>query len=101
VKSTARLFGDKTRKYLLGFLIGSIIFMTMALFLAIPADINPIALVVSIFGIWGFGMHMTWQLRKLDIDDTKVCLQIFRSNRDAGLIPAVTLLIAVILNTTL
>ena len=101
VKSTARLFGENTRKYLLGFLVGTIILMTAALFLTLPNDINPVALVVAIFGIWGFGMHMTWQLRRLDIDNPDICLQLFRSNRDAGLIPACALLIAVILNSAL
>ncbi|MEM7240744.1 MAG: 4-hydroxybenzoate octaprenyltransferase [Pseudomonadota bacterium] len=101
VKSTARLFGDNTRRYLLIFLIGAVVLMGVAVIVALPSDINPIALVVAIFGIWGFGMHMTWQLRRLDIDDPDICLQLFRSNRDAGLIPAGALLIAVILNTAL
>ena len=101
VKSTARLFGDQTRKYLLGFLILTVTLMGTALLLAMPKDINPVALVVGIFGIWGFGMHLTWQLRKLDIDDPETCLMLFRTNRDAGLIPAAAFIISAILNAAL
>jgi len=45
------------------------------------------ALLVAIMGIWGFGLHMTWQLRTLDIDDAENCLRLFRANRDAGFLP--------------
>ena len=101
VKSTARLFGDKTKKYLLGFHIASVLFMGAAFILAVPANINPVALVIGIFGIWGFGMHMTWQLRHLDIDDPDNCLRLFRANRDCGLIPAASFLLAAILHASL
>jgi 4-hydroxybenzoate polyprenyltransferase len=30
---------------------------------------------------------MLWQMRKLDIDDTEILLVLFRSNRNAGLLP--------------
>ena len=31
--------------------------------------------------------HMTWQMRKLDLGDNDRLLMLFRSNRDAGLLP--------------
>jgi 4-hydroxybenzoate polyprenyltransferase len=34
---------------------------------------------------------MAWQLARLDTDDTDSCLRTFRSNRDAGLLPALFL----------
>ena len=42
-------------------------------------------------------LHLAWQLRRLDIDDGAVCLTLFRSNRDAGLILAAGLLAAALL----
>jgi 4-hydroxybenzoate polyprenyltransferase len=43
---------------------------------------------LGLAGVWGFGVHLWWQLRRLDIDDTALCLRLFRSNRDTGLILA-------------
>ena len=87
VKSTARLFQENTKKWLLGFLIATIFLMCAALIIAVGDRINILALLISIMGIWAFGMHLTWQLRKLDIDDADICLHLFRANRDAGLLP--------------
>ena len=33
------------------------------------------------------GWHLTWQLSKFDPDNNDILLKVFRSNRDAGLIP--------------
>lgn len=87
VKSTARLFGGNTAAWLLKFQISSTILMTFAVLLAILDQVNPIILVISLAGIWAFGWHLMWQLRRLDIDDVDLCLKLFRQNRDAGLIP--------------
>jgi 4-hydroxybenzoate polyprenyltransferase len=35
-----------------------------------------------------------WQLSRLDIDDPAKCLALFRSNRNAGLIPVLFLAVA-------
>jgi 4-hydroxybenzoate polyprenyltransferase len=42
------------------------------------------------------GWHMVWQLARLDIDDGDTCLRLFRSNRDAGLIPVAAFALALI-----
>ena len=42
-------------------------------------------IVVAILGIWAFGWHLIWQMRRLDLDDPRSCLVIFRANRDAGI----------------
>ena len=42
------------------------------------------------------GAHLLWQMTRLDIDDTDICLKLFRSNRDAGLIAALFLAVAAI-----
>ena len=86
IKSTARLFGNATTKWLGGFLIGSVALMTVAVLLALLPQANPLKLMLALAAPWAFGWHMMWQLRRLDIDDTENCLRIFRSNRDTGLI---------------
>ena len=88
VKSTARLFGESTHRWLLGFQIASISLMAVAVILAVNLGGNPVPLLVALLAVWGFGLHMTWQLRRLDINDGDICLHLFRSNRDAGLIVA-------------
>ena len=88
VKSTARLFGESTHRWLLGFQIASVILMALAVILAVNLGGNPVPLLVALLAVWGFGLHMTWQLRRLDINDGDICLHLFRSNRDAGLIVA-------------
>tara|TARA_R110002096_G_scaffold8802_6_gene35821 strand:+ start:446 stop:1435 length:990 start_codon:yes stop_codon:yes gene_type:complete len=87
VKSTARLFHSYTKKWLLGFLIISVVLMAAALIMALAPQMNILATVVAIMGIWAFGMHLSWQLGKLDIDNAETCLWLFRTNRDAGLLP--------------
>jgi 4-hydroxybenzoate polyprenyltransferase len=83
VKSTARLFGARTHGWLTGFQSLTTALIVLAVILAVPAPL-PLALAVS--GLLGFSTHLAWQLRRLDIDDPALCLALFRSNRDAGLI---------------
>ena len=86
VKSTARLFGDATKKWLLGFQVLSVLLMAMAVIVAIKLADNPVPLLLALLAAWGFGFHLTWQLKRLNIDDSDNCHFLFRSNRDAGLI---------------
>jgi 4-hydroxybenzoate polyprenyltransferase len=53
-----------------------------------------LALVVALGGVWAMGWHIQWQMRRLDLDDPASCMAVFRSNRDAGLIPVPFLAIA-------
>ena len=41
---------------------------------------------VFVVGCILFGAHLGWQIDRLDIDDPDLCLRLFKSNRDAGLI---------------
>ena len=43
------------------------------------------------------GWHLAWQLANLDPDDPANCLRLFRSNREAGLIPVPFLAAAILL----
>jgi len=92
VRSTARLLGAQTPRWLLGFQIVSVLMMTLAVILALKGSGDDgtfnWALIVALVAPWAFGAHLTWQLRRLDIDDVDVCLSLFRSNRDSGLLPA-------------
>jgi 4-hydroxybenzoate polyprenyltransferase len=37
-------------------------------------------------GLAAFAVHLVWQIRRLEIGDPALCLRIFQSNRDAGLL---------------
>jgi len=85
VKSTARLFGDTSPRWLRGFGLGAVALMAVAVALAAP-DAGP-ALVVALCGPLAMGWHLRRQLQRLDLDDHARLLTLFRSNRDAGLLP--------------
>jgi 4-hydroxybenzoate polyprenyltransferase len=79
IKSTALLFGDRTRPALMVFYGLAVVLIGAALVLADarwPAAI----------GLAAFAAHLVWQIRRLEIGDPALCLRIFRSNRDAGLL---------------
>jgi 4-hydroxybenzoate polyprenyltransferase len=96
VKSTARLFGGATPRYLFVFMALSVSLMALAAIMALSnGPVTP--LMLGIMAAWAFGMHMFWQMRHLDIDNPEVCLKLFRSNRDTGLIAAAIIGIAAIL----
>lgn len=93
IKSTARLFGDKSPQYLGWFLAATVSLMAMAVIMAVPDD-NMVMLLIAVLGPWAMGWHLWWQLGKLDLDDTPLLLRLFRSNRDAGLIPVLIFAVA-------
>ncbi|MGH6644943.1 MAG: UbiA family prenyltransferase, partial [Bradyrhizobium sp.] len=79
VKSTARLFGAATHRALVMFYGLAVVLIGTALTLAgarWPAWLGLIA----------FAAHLVWQIRRLDISDPALCLRVFKSNRDAGLL---------------
>ena len=83
VRSTARRFGDAPLPWMRGFLMATVALLSVAVLIALP----PFPGAVALLGPWLLGWHMVWQLTKLDIGDPASCLRLFRSNRDAGLIP--------------
>ena len=96
VKSTARLFGDASASWLKYFIIGTGALMAMAIIQAGMPRANIMALVLALAGPWAMGWHMTWQLRGFDPSDGAKMLQLFRANRDTGLIPLICLVIALL-----
>ena len=83
VKSTARRFGDRPAPWLRGFAAAAVVLLSAA----VLAALEPPAAVVALLGIWAMGWHMAWQMIRLDVADADRCLALFRSNRNAGLIP--------------
>lgn len=91
VKSTARLFGAQTGRWLAAFLVLTVVLMTAAVLAALLPGSGAVRLAVGLCAPWALGWHLLWQLRALDPDDPANCLRLFRSNRDAGLIAALFL----------
>ncbi len=90
IKSTALLFGDKTKPALTMFYSAAVVLIGLALWLAGAGW--PAAL-----GLMAFAAHLAWQVRRLDISDSALCLRIFKSNRDAGLLLFAMLVIDAVL----
>ncbi|WP_134726815.1 4-hydroxybenzoate octaprenyltransferase [Paracoccus luteus] len=82
VKSTARLFGADTPRWLLTFAAVAVLFLALAAAAARP---TPVQAALVTVGIAGFAAHLWWQMRRFDPDDNGRLLALFRSNRDAGL----------------
>jgi 4-hydroxybenzoate polyprenyltransferase len=87
VKSTARLFGEDTRKWVLRF-------YALAFTLILAAGFTE-------HTGWAFapvmlaaGAHLLWQVKRLDIASPANCLSVFRSNRETGALIALAFLLA-------
>ena len=79
IKSTALLFGARTHRALTAFYAAAVVLIGVALVLAG-------ARWLAWIGLAAFAAHLVWQIRRLRISDTALCLRIFKSNRDAGLL---------------
>ena len=95
IKSTARLFGDNSPRWLARFLVATVALMGIAIVAAAP-DGEILQMVLMLCGPWAMGWHMMWQLRSLKIDDPDRLLKLFRSNRDAGLLPVLFFAVALL-----
>jgi 4-hydroxybenzoate polyprenyltransferase len=79
IKSTARLFGKRTHRALVIFYGLAVVLIGLAL--ALGGVRWPAWL-----GLTAFAAHLAWQIGRLRIDDSALCLRLFKSNRDAGLL---------------
>jgi 4-hydroxybenzoate polyprenyltransferase len=79
IKSTALKFGRSTVYWLAGFFAAALILIDTAVWLAGSG-------LIAHIGVAGAALQAAWQVTRLDIDDPRRCLAIFRSNRDFGLI---------------
>jgi 4-hydroxybenzoate polyprenyltransferase len=79
IKSTALLFGERTRP-------------ALAIFYGLAVGLIAIAFVLAeahwpaFVGLAVFAAHLARQIARIDIRDPALCLKLFKSNRDAGLI---------------
>jgi 4-hydroxybenzoate polyprenyltransferase len=86
VKSTARLFAERTKPFLAACYAGTMVMLALAGWLAglsvwfYPALLLP-------------GMLLGWQVAVLDIDDPGLCLRLFRANREVGLAVGLAIMI--------
>ncbi|CAN5209493.1 4-hydroxybenzoate octaprenyltransferase [soil metagenome] len=79
IKSTALLFGEKTQ-------LALVIFYTLAVLLIGAALWRGGSHWPAWLGLIAFASHLGWQVRTIRIDDSALCLRLFKSNRDAGLL---------------
>jgi 4-hydroxybenzoate polyprenyltransferase len=86
VRSTARLFGERTAPFLAGCYGGVILLLALAGWLAG-------------LGVWFYpalalpAVLLARQVAALDIDDPALCLRLFKANREAGLAAAGAILV--------
>ena len=79
IKSTALLFGARTKPVLSAFFAAAVMLIGIAGHLAGGGIFFAAGLIL-------FAAHLAWQVKTLKIDDPALCLRLFKSNRDAGLI---------------
>jgi 4-hydroxybenzoate polyprenyltransferase len=86
IKSTARLFAERTHQALVIFYSLAVVLIGVALMLAGAG-------LAGWIGLAAFAAHLAWQIRRLEIGDPALCLRVFKSNREAGLLLVAGLLI--------
>jgi 4-hydroxybenzoate polyprenyltransferase len=86
LKSTALLFGARTKAALAAFSAAAVVLIGLA-------GVTAHAGLAFALGLAAFAAHLGWQIVRIDIDDPESCLRVFRSNRDAGLILFVALVL--------
>ena len=79
IKSTALLFGARTRPALAAFYGSAVVLIGMAL-------VSAAAHWPAWIGLAVFAAHLVRQIVRLDISNPALCLRIFKSNRNAGLL---------------
>ena len=91
VKSTARLFGNNLKNWLYLFII---LFLSLFILstVSIMIDYNFLRLTALFIGTSFLFIHLTLQVKNLNIDSTSSALKTFKSNRNTGLILVFTLI---------
>jgi len=90
IKSTALLFGENTKPALLLFFGLAVLLIGGALALSGAGS-------TAWIGLAAFAAHLVQQVVRLDIHDSPLCLKLFKSNRDAGLLLFAGLLVDAVL----
>ncbi len=84
VKSTARLFGEKSKKAITILYALALCFFLASYLLAIPPKYY--YAIPAYLGLVLGGFQMFWQIKNLDIHDGDQCLKLFKSNSKFGMI---------------
>ena len=79
IGSTAILFAGRTKPML------SVFYSLAVLLIGIAGWLAGAGLVFAL-GLAAFAFQLAWQVKRLDLSNPALCLRIFKSNRDAGLI---------------
>jgi 4-hydroxybenzoate polyprenyltransferase len=79
VKSTALQFGEKTQAWLIGFFIVALVSIDAALWLAGASFIAHMGVALA-------ALHAAWQIKRFEMNNSALCLRLFKSNREFGLI---------------
>lgn len=89
IKSTARLFGERTKPMLAIFFAAAVVLIGIAGFGVGAGRIFAL-------GLLAFAAHLAWQVYRFETGDPDLALRLFRSNRDAGLILFAALVIGAV-----
>ena len=89
VRSTARLFGDDTKAWLIGLYGLTLVFLILAFWAAGAGLVAYLALLAA-------AVMFAWQIAVLDIDDADQCLKLFKSNSRVGAILFAGLVLALL-----
>ena len=79
VKSTAVHFGENTKDWLGGFFALALISIDAALWLAGASFIAHMGVALA-------ALHAAWQIKRFETNNSTLCLRLFKSNREFGLI---------------
>lgn len=93
IKSTALLFGGRTQLALAIFYSLATAFIGLSLWMSGSQWLAWIGLVA-------FAAHLLWQIGRIEIGNSALCLRLFKSNRDAGLLLFAGLLADAVLRMT-
>jgi 4-hydroxybenzoate polyprenyltransferase len=88
VRSTARLFGEKTRQWLVGLYGVTVVLIAVSFWLAGVG-------IVAYLGLATAALMLAWQIRTLNIDDPEQCLALFKFNGTVGLSIFLALAVAI------
>jgi len=81
VKSTALQFGESTKRWLIMFFILALLSIGTALWLAGTSFIAHMGVALA-------ALHTAWQIARFETNNSALCLRLFKSNREFGLVIA-------------
>ncbi len=92
IRSTGILFEANPKQYLTIFIV--FIIMAIGPIFYFLSNGDPIQIFILTSGLFFFSLHLTLQLSNLDIKNPEGCLDTFKSNRTAGLVLTVFMMLA-------